>query len=305
MCTFPLPAWRNKDFTSKHKIVFASEKGLPNTKMFIPCGQCIECRLNRARDWAHRCVHEASFHEHNCFITLTYHSDDLVWTDKGPTLCHRHVQLFLKRLRKAHSDLTIRYFMCGEYGDQLSRPHYHICLFGYDFPDRKVFKKSGDFMLYHSEELEKLWPYGFHTIGELCFDTACYTARYVMKKITGEKAYEHYGNNRGRNGGVYSRVPEYCAMSRRPGIGRDWYEKYRDDLYNDDICVTKSTFISKPPKYYDKLLSVDNPHWHDIVKAARRQTLEDPDYKECQRRGGYNIVKQNKLLRQYEKGLDL
>lgn len=302
MCTFPIPAWRNKDIHSKQKIVFSSEKGFPSTKMFIPCGQCIACRLKRAREWAHRCVHEASLYTDNCFLTLTYNDDNLIWTDKGPTLYHRHFQLFMKKLRKRHPDLNIRYFMCGEYGEQFSRPHYHACIFGYAFPDRKPYKRSGSFMLYTSEEVSSLWEYGFNTIGELNFDTACYCARYVMKKVTGEKANAHYGND-GINNDVKSRTPEYCTMSRRPGIGRAWYEKYRNDLYNSDVCVTNPSFISKPPKYYDRLLSVDNPDWHDLVKASRRSNLQDSDYKECHRQNEFNIVKQNKLMRKYEKDI--
>lgn len=291
MCTFPIPAWRG--LPGQPKIVFSSERGLASTKMFIPCGQCIECRLSRARDWAHRCVHEATLHEDNCFITLTYSDENLIWTDKGPTLYHRDFQLFMKRFRKSHPDLNIRYFMCGEYGDNFDRPHYHACVFGYDFPDRKPWKKSGDFMLYVSEELAELWPSGYHSIGELNFDTACYCARYVMKKVTGDRSNSHYSG----------RVSEYCNMSRRPGIGRDWYKAYKGDLYNADICVTKSSFISKPPKYYDRLLSEDNPDWYALVKSTRRQNLEDPDWKECQRLSDFNYVKQSKLLRKYEKGL--
>lgn len=301
MCTFPIPAWRNKDIHSKQKIVFSSEKGLPSTAMFIPCGQCIACRLKRAREWAHRCVHEASLHADNCFLTLTYNDDNLVWTDKGPTLYHRHFQLFMKKFRKRHPDLNIRYFMCGEYGEQFSRPHYHACIFGYSFPDKKVWRKSGTFIIYQSDELSSLWEHGFHSIGELNFDTACYCARYVMKKVTGEKSGEHYGNF--RTCGEDSKQPravEYCAMSRRPGIGRLWYEKYRTDLYNSDICVTKPGFISKPPQYYDRLLASEFPNWHELVKASRRSNLQDPDYKECHRQNEYNHVKQNKLMRKYE-----
>lgn len=303
-CTFPLPAWRNKDIHSKQKIVFDPNKGLPSTKMFIPCGQCIACRLARARDWAHRCVHEASLHSHNCFLTLTYNDDNLVWTDKGPTLYHRHFQLFMKRLRKRHPDLNIRYFMCGEYGEEFHRPHYHVCLFGYDFPDRKPFQKSGSFIIYSSDELSSLWEHGYHSIGELNFDTACYCARYIMKKVTGEKADDHYGNDASLSGSrIRSRAVEYCAMSRRPGIGRNYFDRYKADLYNADICVTKPDFISKPPKYYDRLLACDSPDWHDAIKATRRSNLQEPDYKECARQAEFNVVKQGKLMRKYEKNL--
>lgn len=304
MCTFPMPAWRSR--TDPKKIVFDSSKGLPSTLMHLPCGQCIACRMKRARDWAHRCVHESTLHDHNCFVTLTYDDANLVHSDAGPTLYHRDFQLFMKRLRKAHSDLTIRYFMCGEYGERFARPHYHLCLFGYDFPDKQVISKtSAGFHLYQSKELSELWTSGMHRIGELNFDTACYCARYVLKKVTGEKANDHYGISRGLDGDVFSRHPEYCAMSRRPGIGRDWYEKYRTDLYNYDHCVTKPTFISKPPKYYDRLLAVDSPDWLESIKADRKKNIQPPDYDELARRGRYDSVKQSKIIRQYEKGLGL
>ena len=95
---------------------------------------------------------------------------------------------FMKRLRKKYGS-QVRFFHCGEYGDLNKRPHYHAILFGVDFAhDRKLWSQKDGMKLFTSESLEKLWPYGFCTIGQVTFESCAYVARYIMKKQTGEKA---------------------------------------------------------------------------------------------------------------------
>ncbi|MEO5355656.1 MAG: hypothetical protein H7835_21005, partial [Magnetococcus sp. XQGC-1] len=93
-------------------------------------GQCVGCRLERSRQWAIRVMHEASQHEHNCFITLTYNDDNL---PANGSLNYRHFQNFMKRLRKYYVEFTVRFYMCGEYGENFARPHYHACIFAIMF----------------------------------------------------------------------------------------------------------------------------------------------------------------------------
>lgn len=113
-------------------------------------------------------------------------------------------------------------------------------------------------MLYRSETLEKLWPLGFSTIGEVTFESAAYVARYIMKKVNGEKAEAHYGG----------RKPEYTTMSRRPGIGKAWYEKYKDEVYdNDSVIVNRHE--QRPPKFYDTQFELTNPEEFREVKNRR------------------------------------
>lgn len=243
-----------------------------------PCGQCIGCRLEKARQWAMRCMHEASLHEENCFITLTYNNQNL---PRDLSVHKRDVQLFFKRLRKKLDGKSIKYYACGEYGDKggrrmlygpdaLGRPHYHACLFGHVFPDSEVlhaghynyfknhFKQSKDFTLYNSQELADIWGNGFVTIGELTFESAGYVARYCMKKITGEKKAEHYGNKN----------PEFALISK--GIGREWFKKYKTDCYPKDF-VTLNGRKMKPPIYYDYLLDKENPKALERIKASREE----------------------------------
>ena len=199
--------------------------------MLVPCGNCIGCRIDRSRAWAIRCVHEAQTHENNCFITLTYNDKNI---PSGGGLRPIHLQNFFKELRRKYSSKTIRYFACGEYGDENQRPHYHACLFGLDFDDKLVHSTTNGVPLHRSPTLEKLWRKGYSTVGNVTWESAGYVARYIMKKITGEQSDSHYMN---RETGELIQ-PEFTRMSNRPGIGKAWFDKYHlTDLYPQDFVI--------------------------------------------------------------------
>ena len=169
-CYHPISAWQLLNVrTAKGKpsISFKDPfvKASPDrVGIKVPCGQCIGCRLERSRQWAIRCVHEASLHDANSFITLTYRPDEL---PPDGSLQKSHFQKFMKRLRKRILPKLIRFFHCGEYGDKGARPHYHACVFGYDFPDKKLYTVRDGVRLYVSEELQEVWPLGFSTVGDV------------------------------------------------------------------------------------------------------------------------------------------
>lgn len=269
-CYHPITAYRSKlgrdPKTGKWPLVFKEADGYVDMEVKVPCGKCIGCRLERSRQWAIRCVHEASLYEHNCFITLTFDDENL---DPQKSLRKRDFQLFMKRLRKKYGE-GIRYYHCGEYGSINQRPHHHACLFNHDFPDKKLWKVNNGVKIYRSAELEKLWPYGFSTVGEVTFESAAYVARYVMKKINGEKAFLHYAIVDEETGEYFGqRQPEYTTMSRRPGIGRAWFEKYKDDVYPHDYVVIRKGIKCRPPAYYDKIYDLTDPESFSIIKARR------------------------------------
>lgn len=226
----------------------------------VPCGQCVGCRLERSRQWAIRISQEASLYDKNCFITLTY-SD--LYCPKSLDL--RHFQLFMKRLRKKYGN-GIRFFHCGEYGDLNGRPHYHAALLNFDFPDKKLYYSRNGFNYYLSESLSNLWPYGIHLISDLTYDSAGYIARYVLKKLTGDVAIDAYKDKK----------PPYVTMSRRPGIGFPWIEKYLENVYTIDRIVVKG-HESLPPRYYDCILKERYPEWLDAIKEQRCARFAD-DY---------------------------
>ena len=264
-CYHPLLAYKNEGKVVFNK-PFAFARGFN-----LPCGQCIGCRLNYSRQWAIRCVHEAQMHEENCFITLTFNDEALNSRKNPQSLDVEEFQKFMKRLRKKVGK-KVRFFHCGEYGEKNGRPHYHALLFGYDFPDKKLWSKRDDVMLYTSQQLQDLWPHGFVTIGNMNFHTAAYVARYIMKKQTGENSEEHYTRWDPLTGEGSQIKPEYCTMSRRPGIGATWLEKYKADVYPHDYVVINGHKV-KPPRFYDKQLPEDE---YEQLKAQRIAVADDP-----------------------------
>lgn len=226
----------------------------------LPCGKCIGCRLERARQWAVRIMHESEMHEDSCFITLTYRDEDL---PPDGSISVSVAQLFMKRLRARIAPVKVRFFLVGEYGEVTGRAHYHLLLFGYDFPDKVVLSETPTQTLYRSDILADIWGFGNCSIGQVTFDSACYVAKYACKKIIGKMAAAHY---RGR-------LPEFCTMSRRPGIGSGWIKKFSSDVFPSDEVIVKG-FPARPPRFYDKFLEVQNPDLFSAVKVQREAAVE-------------------------------
>lgn len=257
-CYFPLHAFKGKKKENgKIEIAFNIRDSWKGERLEIPCGQCIGCRLEKSRQWATRCMHESSLYDENSFITLTYDDQNL---PKNNSLEMRDVQLFMKRLRKKEKRKKIRFFQCGEYGEETNRPHYHSILFNHDFTDKKYYKTQNGNKLYTSNSLDNLWEKGMCVIGDVSFESAGYVARYSLKKITGENANVHY----------QGRKPEFVTMSRKPGIGFKWIQKYVDDVYpNDHVIVRGSSNL--PPRYYDNYLDKVNPGLLIELKKKREK----------------------------------
>lgn len=224
----------------------------------VPCGRCIGCRLEKSRMWAMRCVHEAKQYEHNSFITLTYDNEHV---PADYSLRKRDFQLFMKRLRKAYSSKKIRFFACGEYGEKTFRPHYHAILFNHRFDDEEEqirITDSGPKKVLVSPKLTQLWGQGITSTGEMTFNSAAYVARYCLKKINGPDAESYY----------FGREPEFSLMSRMPGIGANYFNRNKQDIYANDFCIIRGKKCS-PPLYYDRLLEKVDKVLFDYVKGRR------------------------------------
>lgn len=260
-CYSPLKAYRSKrcNPSGKRPIVFQRKDAFVDLELQVPCGQCIGCRLEKSRQWAVRATHEASLYLRNCFVTLTYDDESL---PENSSLDLAAPVAFMKRLRKKYGE-GIRSFGCGEYGEKFQRPHYHICLFNHDFPDKKLWQTNNGNKLYVSESLKALWPYGFSTIGPVNFETAAYVARYVTKKITGKKAALHYGK----------RQPEKAVcISRNPGLAKPWFDKFSSDVYPDDFVVVRGKKM-RPPHYYDYRFELDSSVKMMTIKRRRKTKM--------------------------------
>lgn len=287
-CNQPLPAWRTKspNENGKYGVTFTAHLADTSRKLELPCGRCIGCRLEKARQWGIRMMHEAKLWPQNYFVTLTYNEAALPRTIQGlPTLQPADFTLFMKRLRKHYSRFQgggagapaprphpardteqpgdrIRYYQCGEYGETTNRPHHHAILFNMPLPDLRPIHaaraRKDAHTLYTSAQLERLWGKGMVSVGRVTFETAAYVAGYVTKKITGPRAAEHY----------QGRVPEYATMSRRPGIGSGFLLKYRDEIYEHDSVIIRGIEVA-PPKAYDRIIERNDPDAYALVQLKR------------------------------------
>lgn len=308
MCTTELyrvesRIWLDKQGKRRYQIVSGKSQlaDYLNTQHWkvdrIPCGNCLECRLSKAKEWALRCVKEAKKYEDNVMLTLTYDDEHVPkCTGTNPktgeifentTLNKKDHQDFMKRLRKHFKNEKIRFFMCGEYGSDkeykdskgnirkgTERPHYHIILFNCKFEDMQPWRMSvcewskQKNMLYRSKTLEKLWTKGNAELNEVNFETCRYVAGYVTKKYKGKGSKEHYK--------LLGRVPEYTCMSRKPGIANDFYEENKEKFFEEKPlwAVTKKGLQKVKSRYFDKLMEKDDPKKFEEIRWGRRKKSE-------------------------------
>lgn len=300
MCTSPLiraetfESYTNKKGRKSFKVEWLQrdqyDKGqIPKMKYrrinAIPCGQCIECRLQYSREWATRCILELNYGyqgrkypDGTCwFLTLTYEDEYLkthttVNTETGEkfegiSLCKEDIQKFWKRLRKKYPQMQLKYIECGEYGSKTLRPHYHAIVYGLPLPV-DTFKKVGMNKLnqptWKCEELSEVWGMGFVTIGRVTWESAAYVARYTLKKTTNYKDNDWYM--------MQGMIPEFITMSQ--GIAQDYFTKNTQKIYYTDSVpvVNKKTGRNvKPPKSFDRMLQEIDPELMEKIKRKREK----------------------------------
>ena len=256
-CNAPHRVYKSKKLNANgiRPITFNVKNALdPVDYLTVPCGNCAGCRKQRSIEWGIRCYHESKLHEQNSFVTLSYDRKHL---PANYMLNHKHFQDFMKRLRK-NTGLKIRYLMCGEYGEQKGRCHYHALLFGIDFPDM-YFWKSGKYghHIYRSETLEKIWGKGECPIGEVTFASSQYVAKYINKPQFVMNALLKKEDF----------IQPYNQSSRRPGLGIGYLEKHFNEFYKIDAIVIDGNKYSIP-RAYDKWMQNNCP-W--MLKEAKRK----------------------------------
>lgn len=276
MCTHPIRAWKPK---RGKRLVFSVSLGQRGTEKNIPCGQCMECRIKRERDWAARIMCEVQTtmekNKKSYFLSLTYNDYNLPFVNKNgktlnlPTLKKSDPTLFIKRLRKSQESKKnrFRYYLSGEYGEKTKRPHYHMAIFGIEFPDAYcIGKSSSGYDIYGSDYLDDMWWYGNTTIQNLDFGSAEYISKHFTKIITGEKAENYY----------QGRLPEYSTQSRRPyGIGAEWIDKYYTDVFPRDKLSVNPDLKIDPPRYFtDRIRKQEKRKKSDPMKSGSLKLVE-------------------------------
>lgn len=269
-CNKPLIAFQADEPNSAGKCAISFSPDGGSHPVALPCGQCMGCRLDKARSWAMRLHVEGLEHAQSCFLTLTYDEVNIPYAN---SLLPDDLQRFIKRLRKHLGSTRIRFYGVGEYGGKFDRPHYHVLLFGFNFPDRRVYLDRGDYTVDNSRTLSALWPFGHATVQNNSFEAGAYCAKYSVKKITGEKAPEHYTWIDEDTGEVFTRYPEFSRMSRRPGIGAAWLEKYYSDLFPKGYVTNGKGVKIPPPEYFNKLYEKWFPEAMAALKDERREDV--------------------------------
>ena len=222
-------------------------------------------------------MHEASLHEDNQFVTLTYDDDHL---PKDQSVDQTHMQLFFKRLRKYYAPQKLRFVYCAEYGGKHSRPHYHAIIFGLSLPDLEIYDKNerGE-PIYSSETLDAVWQNGETKSGAVTEQSCGYVAGYMLKDINGNyRKDEPYLAIDTETGESHLRAQPFARYSNKPGIGRAWIEKYMSDVFPSDEVIITGGLKRQTPDYYVNQYKRTDPEGYDQLKERRATALESEHY---------------------------
>lgn len=260
-CFRPVTCWQPQDGGAVRFQELADHREIE-----IPCGQCIGCRLQRQQMWAFRCLAEASQHRNNWFCTLTYSPESL---PQHGSLRHRDWQLFAKRARRRLG--PFRYLMCGEYGEQTQRPHYHALLFGLDVPDVEPFSVRGSHTVYRSAHLEKLWGLGLVELGSVTAQSARYCASYVLKDSPAPERFDE------STGELLELVRPYGRMSLKPGLGDSWIRRYYPEVLTHGVCYSNDKQFVIPSRFKQILEDIDPDSFEELQRQAIEKAQLSPD----------------------------
>lgn len=258
------------------------QAGVDYIKLKIPCGTCILCREEQARQTAVRITHEAQGWTENSFITLSYSDKHL---PAHGSLNYEHLCKFWKRARKQLGKL--RYYAVGEYGDESLRPHYHAIIFNRAFITDRIIIRQQPSLLWTSPLLEAIWGMGQVTVGAVTFETARYCASYVTKKLRSKQKYVRVDEETGE---LLELVQPRAFMSRN--IAKEWWLKWGQHTADHDFVVINGR-RQKPPKAYDRWLAQTNPQRAEEIKTARKERAENstPEKNRARARNAHARVK--------------
>lgn len=217
----------------------------------IPCGHCLGCLEDKAKDWTTRNLMELKTSDNAVFLTLTYDREHLPTKYGYPTLRKMDLSAFMKRLRKHYSLSKLRFFACGEYGSHTLRPHYHLIVYGYPYYEDRWCE---------TELLSNIWKNGNVYLGSVTAQSIAYVSRYVVKKQGNSSFINKF------------QQPEFVDMSRRPGIGAEWINDHIKDIsINDEVPFLSHGIVRfvKPPRYFDKKFKDIEPNSFQKIADKR------------------------------------
>lgn len=253
----------------------------------LPCGWCVGCRLDNARMWSLRMMHELRYSTNCHFITLTY--ADKYLPDHAD-LKYEHLRDFFKRARHLFqgelsptsrrptrhvvtpSSPAFRYFACGEYGDKTMRPHYHFCAYDFKIPDLRFFKQTKTGPYFISQALADCWQHGHVITCPLDWASAQYVSGYVTKKMNVHEGVRLISPAN------EDEEAEYYTIQRAfqsKGLGLRWYQEHQKEVWDLDACLYSNKYLTKVPRYYFKQLQDTDPERAEEVLIKRYEKFKD------------------------------
>lgn len=267
----------------------------------IPCGWCLNCRVDRQNYYIDRAWYEYDKFGYGAFVCLTFddwHIAPFCITDPNTnslvidnythrplmSIPHEEASKFIERLRrymKYHNfDLPgftykFKWLGCYEYGGQFDRPHFHFCFFGLDYKKAvKVFQKC--------------WPFGFVDSRPILRGGIEYVTKYLDKECHGLALKEKYDDR--------NLVRPWIRTSNNFGVGL--YLDNLDYIRNHKLCYLSRKGKLRPlPAYYrNKFFPYDSDSYNSVVVSEMKANgvrRQDPSI--YGRYGGYTI----KDIKQY------
>lgn len=216
---------------------------MKDDKMLVPCGKCMACRILKTSEWTSRIMHEL-IGKDGSFITLTYNEES---RPANGTVVKRHLQLFIKRLRKYLGKQKIKYYGVGEYGEKSERPHYHVIVIGWKPDLARCYKPDRKYLA--SKEIEQIWTYGNNTVGSADREAIQYVVGYIRKKLTGDLGTVQYEQT--------GRIPPFALQSQ--GLGKDFALAHKEYVLSERGITRNGVNVCVPRYYRKKLIDKGSP----------------------------------------------
>jgi len=200
----------------------------------VPCSKCLPCLMNKRADWSFRLEQEYKNSKSAFFVTLTY---DQKHAPSDGSLDKKHLQLYMKRLRKKDGTNKLRYYAVGEYGSRGGRPHYHLLIFN-----------ASEAHIRSSWNDSRDRPVGIVHIGRVTPASVGYVTKYLVQ-TTSAQNWRSEKNPKGL-------LKPFSVMSRKYGIGGQYLtdemvEWHRSD--NKNYTLKDGQKIRLPRFYREKI----------------------------------------------------
>lgn len=229
----------------------------------VPCGNCIECRKQKASEWRVRLAEEIECHKYNYFVTLTFSPEQLKAlcekTHMGECnyLAGYATRHMLERWRKTYKK-SLKHWLITELGhESTERIHMHGLILSDEELHFKEIERKKDGMMAEWQ----YWKYGNIFVGDYVnMKTVNYIVKYINKLDTDHPTF---------HGQIFA----------SPGIGKAWIERHKDDntyrykpgSSRTDYTLNTGNRVKLPTYYKNKLYNEEEREliWREFMDKEK------------------------------------